>query len=115
MYLDAKQESICSATSIPELYRCHPLTADTVLAWLKREGRNLRAVTVFDLSDGEYPDICDMDHIGGIEYVEALAKLSTITDQSRVLDVGCGLGGTVRYLATVYKCRWWGSISLCVD
>jgi len=94
-----------SANSIPELYHTHPLTADAVLARLRREGKDLHAVTVFDLSAGEFPDICDMDHIGGIEYVEVLASLSTITTQSRVIDVGCGLGGTARYLAAVHKCQ----------
>jgi sarcosine/dimethylglycine N-methyltransferase len=94
-----------SANSILELYRSHPLTADAVLTRLEREGKDLSAVTVFDLSTGAYPDICDMDHIGGIEYVEVLASLSNITAQSRVLDVCCGLGGAARYLATVYECQ----------
>lgn len=94
-----------SANSIPEFYRTHPLTADAVLAQLEREGKDLRTVTVFDLSAGEFPDICDMDHIGGIEYVEILADLLTITTQSRVIDVGCGLGGTARYLAAVHECQ----------
>lgn len=94
-----------SANSIPELYRSHPLNADAVLARLEREEKDLSTVTVFDLSARGYPDICDMDHVGGIKYVEVLASLSNITAESRVLDVGCGLGGAARYLAAVYECQ----------
>jgi len=33
------------------------------------------------------------------------AKRVSITDDSRVLGVGCGIGGPARYLAHTYDCR----------
>lgn len=37
--------------------------------------------------------------------VEKLASLLTLTDSSRVLDIGAGYGGTARYLAKIYGCH----------
>jgi cyclopropane fatty-acyl-phospholipid synthase-like methyltransferase len=33
------------------------------------------------------------------------ARKITLTQDSRVLDIGCGLGGPARYLANSYGCR----------
>jgi len=43
--------------------------------------------------------------IGGTESTETLAELAGITTNSRVLDVGSGVGGPSLHLAATYKCR----------
>ena len=44
-------------------------------------------------------------HSGGFATTRDQAKRVSITDESRVLDVGCGIGGPARYLAYTYGCR----------
>src|SRR5215813_9604904 len=44
-------------------------------------------------------------HSGGFATTRDQAKRVSITDESRVLDVGCGIGGPARYLARSYGCR----------
>lgn len=46
----------------------------------------------------------DEFHMGGRAATQALAAALELTARSRVLDIGCGLGGTARYLATTYQC-----------
>jgi len=44
-------------------------------------------------------------HIGGIEATDRLAELCRIKKESRVLEVGCGVGLTSAYLADKFGCR----------
>src|SRR5262245_47868810 len=44
-------------------------------------------------------------HSGGLATTGELAKRIALTEDSRVLDVGCGIGGPARYLAHSYGCR----------
>src|SRR5512133_24414 len=44
-------------------------------------------------------------HSGGFATTRDQAKRISITDESRVLDIGCGIGGPARYLAHTYGCR----------
>jgi MPBQ/MSBQ methyltransferase len=44
-------------------------------------------------------------HSGGLATTRDQAKRVAITEDSRVLDVGCGIGGPARYLAHTYGCR----------
>jgi sarcosine/dimethylglycine N-methyltransferase len=44
-------------------------------------------------------------HTGGIATTRDQAKQVSLTPNSRVLDVGCGMGGPARFLANTYGCR----------
>ena len=44
-------------------------------------------------------------HSGGLATTRDQAERVTLTRDSRVLDVGCGIGGPARYLAQKYGCR----------
>lgn len=39
-----------------------------------------------------------------IETNQVLAELASVTDRDRILDMGCGQGGSVRWLARHFKC-----------
>ena len=47
----------------------------------------------------------DEFHMGGRPATDALAKTLRLNESTKVLDVGCGLGGTARFLATTYGCQ----------
>jgi SAM-dependent methyltransferase len=51
--------------------------------------------------------LATLDHLhsGGFATTRDQAKRVSITDESRLLDVGCGIGGPARYLAHTYGCR----------
>ena len=44
-------------------------------------------------------------HMGGFETTKALIELCHIGKDTRVLEVGCGVGATACYLAKTYGCR----------
>ena len=46
----------------------------------------------------------DQFHVGGAAATTALAEKLAITKGATLLDVGCGLGGPSRHLASVYGC-----------
>lgn len=61
---------------------------------------------------GKYQDLTEDDlmpadqfHIGGKSATIELAKLAKINSKMRILDVGGGIGGPARTLATTYGCR----------
>jgi len=47
----------------------------------------------------------DEFHMGGRSATKALAEKLQIRSDHRILDVGCGLGGAARYLASTFGCK----------
>ncbi len=67
-------------------------------AGLMSVGKNLDSLTVDDLAP------VDEFHSRGREATAELASLAKIKATDQVLDVGCGIGGTARYLAHQFGC-----------
>ena len=77
----------------------HGRLLDAIRAGLERLGRSPDDVGVDDLGP------VDEFHIGGRQATEEfLAQLDLAADD-HVLDVGCGLGGACRFVATRHGCR----------
>ena len=70
--------------------------------WIKQEVQDLRqdkvALQVTDLNK------IDQLHYLGTEALDHTARTIDITEQTKVLDLGSGLGGPARYLAWKYGC-----------
>jgi ubiquinone/menaquinone biosynthesis C-methylase UbiE len=72
---------------------------DSILRALTDMGKDLNHLKPEDLAP------VDQFHIGGREATMELANLAGLRPGCRVLDVGCGLGGSVRYLVNERHCQ----------
>lgn len=71
---------------------------DELLDALEAAGKNVEALTRDDISS------FDAFHIRGLEATRELADIAEIEGHFRVLDVGCGIGGPARTLASEFGC-----------
>ncbi len=88
-----------------EAYERHPLREETILARVKAARGSLAGLTEPDLAIDEATHITDQNHPGGLAFVFELAAAAGVGPESRVLDVGSGLGGSARALAHFFGCR----------
>lgn len=87
-----------SAQVVADHYRRRAL-GDVILGALKETGKDIEHLTPDDLAP------VDEFHSGGRNATVRLAQLAEIDGSQRVLDVGCGIGGPSRYLASKFGCQ----------
>ena len=94
-----------SPREIEKIYERHPLRGATVLARVLRERGSLKSLTETDLAVDRRTEITDQNNVGGAASVLRLGYEAGVSPRSRVLDLGCGLGGPARLLAHTFGCR----------
>ena len=72
---------------------------DSIISALRETGKDLGRLKPEDLGP------VDEFHVRGREATVELARRAALTPGSHVLDVGCGLGGSARYLAAEHQCQ----------
>jgi ubiquinone/menaquinone biosynthesis C-methylase UbiE len=77
----------------------HVSLVETLRAALASKGLGERPLTTQDLAQ------FDQFHSRGLEATVELAQALAIAPETRVVDIGSGLGGPSRYLAETYGCR----------
>ena len=87
-----------SAQAVADHYKKRAL-GDVILAALKAAGKDIEHLTPDDLAP------VDEFHSGQRSATVRLAQLAGINGSERVLDVGCGIGGPARYLASTFGCQ----------
>ncbi len=85
------------AQAVADHYKRRAL-GDVILAALTAAGKDIEHLTPDDLAP------VDEFHSGGRNATVRLAQLAQINGSERVLDVGCGIGGPSRYLASRFGC-----------
>ena len=84
-------------TAISEHYGIKGIL-NSILKGLESSGKDLDALKIDDLAP------IDEFHTRGKESTIEIADLARIQSHHKVLDVGCGLGGSARYIANKHGC-----------
>ena len=87
------------------VYKGHPLNKKSILSRVIKYRGTLINVSELDLAVDNNAEITDQNHIGGIEFVRKMAEIIQITKNMKILDLGCGQGGSARILAHFYGCN----------
>jgi trans-aconitate methyltransferase len=93
------------AADIESLYKNHPLRKATVLERVRKLRGSLEAISELDLAFDPAGATTDQNHVGGIDFTVALAQAVGLSPSEYVLDLGCGLGGSIRCLSYLYGCK----------
>jgi ubiquinone/menaquinone biosynthesis C-methylase UbiE len=93
------REEILNMDSLVDKYYGFGGIMEKIEAGLKIAGKDVNSLTVNDLAP------IDGFHIRGRESTLEVAELAKLRASDLVLDVGCGLGGTARYLSEKFKCN----------
>jgi len=94
---DESKTDTAYETALNEHYGVTDL-GDDILDALEAAGKDVDALSREDIAS------FDEFHIRGLEATREVADLAEIKAHSRVLDVGCGIGGPARTLASEYGC-----------
>jgi ubiquinone/menaquinone biosynthesis C-methylase UbiE len=90
------ESSMSNDKAVSEHY-LHGDLLNAIQAAITRLGKTVDSVTIEDLAP------VDEFHIGGRQATERFLGQFNISEQDHMLDVGCGLGGTSRFVANKYK------------
>jgi ubiquinone/menaquinone biosynthesis C-methylase UbiE len=93
------REAMMNIDSLVDKYYGFGEILEKIEAGLNIAGKDVDSLTVNDLAP------VDAFHTRGRKSTIEVAELANLKTSDLVLDVGCGLGGTARYLADQYKCN----------
>jgi SAM-dependent methyltransferase len=97
--MDDKNEQLQSQVNSVESHYTRPGLESTILSALKNTGKNVEELTADDLAPiSEF-------HLQGREATSNLATLLNLQPNHHVLDVGSGIGGPSRFLASKFGCK----------
>jgi cyclopropane fatty-acyl-phospholipid synthase-like methyltransferase len=91
--------SVSKPSAAVERHYTRPNLENTILTALRNAGKNVDQLTVDDLAS------IDEFHTQEREATANLASLLNLQPNFHVLDVGAGIGGPSRYLASKFGCR----------
>jgi sarcosine/dimethylglycine N-methyltransferase len=86
-------------------YAEHPLQLRTILERVRQSKGTLTGLSEIDLAEDDLTGLTDQNHIGGLKSVRELARWAGAGQDTNVLDLGSGLGGSARALAFLFGCR----------
>lgn len=93
-----------SIKDVEESYRDHPVRMENLLSRIPLDKLRGRKLQVSDLAYDPTHGLTDQNHIGGAEFVLEIGRRLEISERTRVLELGSGIGGAARLLASEFGC-----------